>query len=89
MATLGLFVDILAAEAGNLCLRVLATGGVYLGGGIPPRILAALDRRRFMRAFSDKGRLSHLLKKVPVYVIINPRAPLLGAVAYGLEEQRS
>jgi glucokinase len=83
--TLRTFVSILSAEAGNLALKTLATGGVYLGGGIPPRILPALDRAAFMRAFCNKGRFDELLARVPVYVILNPRAPLLGAAAYGLE----
>jgi glucokinase len=83
--TLRTFVSILGAEAGNLALKTLATGGVYLGGGIPPRILPALDRAVFMRAFLSKGRFEEFLARVPVYVILNPRAPLLGAAAYGLE----
>ncbi|MDB5399865.1 MAG: glk, partial [Rhodopila sp.] len=68
-ATLDLFVSILGAEAGNLALKVLATGGVYLGGGIPPRILSRLDDGRLMRAFVSKGRFADLLAKVPVKVI--------------------
>jgi glucokinase len=84
-ATLRIFVSILGAEAGNLALKTLATGGVYLGGGIPPRILPALDRAVFMRAFCKKGRFEELLTDVPVYVILNSQTPLLGAAAYGLE----
>jgi glucokinase len=83
--TLRTFVSILGAEAGNLALKTLATGGIYLGGGIPPRILPALDRAVFRHAFCNKGRFEELLARVPVYVILNPRAPLLGAAAYGLE----
>lgn len=83
--TLRTFVSILGAEAGNLALKTLATGGVYLGGGIPPRILPALDRSNFMRAFCDKGRFRELMTHIPVRVILNSRAPLMGAAAYGLE----
>ena len=83
--TLRTFVSILGAEAGNLALKTLATGGVYLAGGIPPRILPALDEGVFMRAFCDKGRFEDMMVSVPVYVICNPKAPLLGAAAYGLE----
>jgi len=81
--TLEVFVSILGAEAGNMALRVLATGGVYLGGGIPTRLLAALDSDNFRKAFCNKGRLSGLLEQVPVYVISNPKIALLGAAAYG------
>ncbi|MFQ5796624.1 MAG: glucokinase [Candidatus Bipolaricaulia bacterium] len=86
-ATLNLFVSILGAEAGNLALKVLATGGVYLGGGIPPRILSALKGERFMEAFRHKGRLSDLLDRMPVHVILNPKVALLGAACHGLELQ--
>jgi glucokinase len=84
-ATLELFVSVLGAEAGNVALKVLATGGIYLGGGIPPRILPALKEEGFMQAFLNKGRLAHFLKKVPVYVILNPNLALIGAAFYGLE----
>ncbi len=81
-AALGMFVSILGAEAGNLALKVLATGGVYLAGGIPPRILPALEDGRFMDAFRRKGRMSDLLRRMPVHVIVHPGTALLGA-AYG------
>jgi glucokinase len=84
-ATLDTFVSILGAEAGNLALKVLATGGVYLGGGIPPRILPALEQGRFMGTFQRKGRFSDLLARVPVHVILNAKVALLGAACYGLE----
>lgn len=85
VATLNTFVSILGAEAGNLALKVLATGGVYLGGGIPPRILPALEDGQFMQAFCRKGRMSDLLSSIPVHVILNPKVALLGAACYGLE----
>jgi glucokinase len=75
------FVGILGAVAGNLALTGLATGGVYLGGGIPPKILPALRAEVFMKAFTDKGRFESLLKKIPVRVILNDRAAMLGAAA--------
>ncbi|MEP7228060.1 MAG: glucokinase [Gemmatimonadales bacterium] len=83
-AAIELFVSILGAEAGNLALKVLATGGVYLAGGIPSRILPALGDGRFMRAFVAKGRLGAVLTRVPVYVVAL-RAALLGAALRGLE----
>ena len=85
MATLNMFVSILGAEAGNLALKVLATGGVYVGGGIPPRILQALEDGRFMEAFVRKGRMSVHLARMPVRIILNPKAGLLGAACRGLE----
>jgi len=85
--TVEVFISVMAAEAANLALKVLARGGVYLGGGIPPRILPALDRGRFMRAFTHKGRMSELLASMPVHVIINPKAGLFGSARLGFEEQ--
>jgi glucokinase len=83
-AALQMFVAILAAEAGNLALKVLATGGVYLAGGIPPRLLPLLEDGRFMKAFWNKGKLTPVLQDMPVHVIIS-RAALLGAVFYGFD----
>lgn len=80
-AALDMFVSILGAEAGNLALKVLATGGVYLGGGIPPRILPALRQPGFLESFQNKGRLSSPLADMPVHVILNSRAALFGAAA--------
>jgi glucokinase len=84
VATLDIFVSILGAEAGNMALTVMASGGVYLGGGIPPRILSVLEQEQFMAAFRNKGRFSELLRSIPVHVILNPKAALLGAACYGL-----
>ncbi len=84
-ATLDIFVAVLGAEAGNLALKVLATGGIYIGGGIPPRILPSLEQGRFMQTFLRTGRMSELLTRMPVHVILNPQAPLLGAARFGLE----
>ena len=77
--TLDLFVALYGAEAGNLALRALATGGVYLGGGIAPKIIDRLRGPLFMRAFTAKGRLSPLLETIPVRVILNEYTALLGA----------
>ena len=76
---LDLFVSLYGAEAGNVSLRVLATGGVYLGGGIAPKIIERLKEPGFMMAFCSKGRLSPLLENIPVRVILNDRTALLGA----------
>jgi glucokinase len=79
---LDLFVSVYGAQAGNLALTVLATGGVYLGGGIAPKILPKLKEPGFMNAFTAKGRLSLLLREVPVRVIMNPKTALLGAARH-------
>jgi glucokinase len=78
-AALNIFAAILGAEAGNLALKVMAVGGVFLGGGIPPRILPVLQSGSFMEAFRRKGRMSRLMDAIPVHVILNPKAALLGA----------
>jgi glucokinase len=76
---LEIFVDAYGAEAGNLALRSLATGGVFVGGGIAPKILAALGDGRFMRTFVAKPPHVPLLTTMPVHVIVNAHAALLGA----------
>ena len=83
---LEMFVSTLAREAGNIAMTVMATGGVYLGGGLPPRILPLLEGGRFMRPFADKGRTSEILGRMPVHVITNPAAALLGAASRGLDQ---
>lgn len=84
-ATVQLFVDILAEEASNMALKVLATGGVYLGGGIPPRLLNLLQTDRFISEFADKGRFTDLLLGMPIQVICNPQTALLGAAWAGMD----
>jgi glucokinase len=84
--TVEMFIDILASEGGNLALKTMATGGIYLGGGIPPRIVPQLRASNFMVTFSDKGRFDKMLAKVPVHVIVHPGAALLGAACDVLEE---
>lgn len=86
-ATLNMFVSILGAEAGNLVLRMMASGGIYIGGGIPPRIIPTLQRGPFMEAFRHKGRMSMLMDEIPVSMILNHRAALMGAARYGLWSQ--
>lgn len=85
---LDLFASVLGAEAGNLALRALATGGVYLGGGIAPRILPWLARPPFLAAFLAKGRLRSFLEDVAVHVILDDRAALLGAARRATEGVR-
>jgi glucokinase len=82
--TVDTFISILAAEAGNIALKVLATGGIYLAGGVPLHMLAALKGPRFMESFKRKGRFVELMKQIPVHIVLT-RAALLGAAVYGLE----
>ena len=86
-ATIEVMVSILASEAGNLALKVLATGGIYLAGGVALHLLPILQEPRFMRAFTRKGRFEDLMKRIPVHVITT-RAALVGAASYGLESLR-
>lgn len=86
---LELFVALYGAEAGNLALKVMATGGVYIGGGIAPKIISKLKESVFMNAFTAKGRMSPMLQDIPVRVIMNPKTALLGAALHaslGLKE---
>jgi glucokinase len=80
--TLEIFVEAYGAEAGNVALRSVATGGVFIGGGIAPKILPALTSGAFMRAFVAKWPLDAMLKTMPVKIILNPNAALLGAAVF-------
>lgn len=81
---LEIFVSLYGAEAGNLALKVLATGGVVLGGGIAPKIISKLKEPEFLNAFTAKGRMRHLLQDIPVRVIMNPKTALLGAARHAV-----
>jgi glucokinase len=80
--TLDLFISLYGAEAGNLALKIMATGGVFVGGGIAPRILQKMRGGAFMEAFRAKGRMRPLLESMPVRVVLNERAALLGAARW-------
>jgi len=84
LRTIELFASILAGEAGNLALKVLATGGVYIAGGVALHLLEALRDPRFLQSFKNKGRFAELMGRLPIHVITT-RAALVGAAAYGLE----
>src|SRR3984957_4381186 len=82
---LDLWISIDGAETGNMALKVLASGGVFLAGGIAPKILPKLAGPLFMQAFLSKGRMQPLLESIPVRVITNEKTGLLGAARYGAE----
>jgi glucokinase len=77
-----LFVTYYGAEAGNLALKVMSAGGVFIGGGIAPRILARLEKPDFLNSFFTDGRMKPLLQSMPVRVVLNPDTALLGAAHY-------
>jgi glucokinase len=84
VATIDLFVSILAAEAGNLAVKVLATGGVYLAGGVAVHTLQVIKQPAFLQRFKRKGRFAELMGRIPIHVVVTP-AGLAGAAAFGLE----
>lgn len=76
------FAELYGSEAGNLALKSFATGGLYIGGGIGPKIRSALESGEFLQAFVAKGRFKGFLSRIPVKLALNPRTPLLGALHY-------
>lgn len=86
---LSIFVEVYGAEAGNLALRGVATSGVYIGGGMAPKILPLLHDGRFLESFRAKGVMSPLVARMPVKVILNPEAGLVGASIYARELLRA
>jgi glucokinase len=85
---LEMFVSIYGAVAGNLALQIMARGGIYIGGGIAPKILPLLKSDLFLEAFRDKGKFRDFMEQIPVKVVINKRAPLLGAAYFALGENK-
>ena len=86
--TVEIFASILAAESGNMALRLVAKGGVYLAGGIPSRLLDVIGRRHFMDIFLNKGRMASLLSDIPVHVVTNQKCVAIGAAAAALSIAR-
>lgn len=80
--TLELFVKLYGSEAGNLALKIMATGGLYVGGGIAPKIAKWMARPTFLEEFRDKGRMRAVLEAMPVYVVLNDQTALLGAARH-------
>jgi glucokinase len=84
---LELFVSVYGAEAGNLALKILATGGVYVGGGIAPKILRKIQEGEFVRSFVMKGRYEGLMRQMPVWVILNDRIAIIGAAHHAVMDR--
>lgn len=84
MESLETFVSLYGAEAGNLSLKLLSTGGVYIGGGIAPKILPKMQSGGFMKAFTHKGRFANLLNRMPVFVVLNDKTAIYGAAHYAM-----
>jgi glucokinase len=87
-ATIDMFVSIFASEAANLAVKVLATGGIYLAGGVSVHMLAALQRPAFMQSFKHKGRFAELMARIPIHVVLSLPG-LTGAAACGLAESKN
>jgi glucokinase len=81
-----LFIHLYGVEAGNHALKIMATGGVYIGGGIAPKILDKLKGPAFMQAFQSKGRMESLMRDMPVKVILNERTALYGPAVFAAGE---
>lgn len=84
--TMELFIEAYAAEAGNLALKLLPYGGLYIAGGIAAKNLAWMKSDHFLQIFKDKGRVSSILDAVPIHVILNPEVGLIGSIMYGLNQ---
>jgi len=83
-----IFIENYGAAAGNLALKALSTGGLYIGGGIAPKLITYFTNGAFMQAFSDKGRFSEVMRNIPVKLIIEPKTALLGAASYAMKQTR-
>ncbi len=85
--TMEIFIEAYGSETGNLALKLLSYGGIYIAGGIAAKILPLMQDGRFINAFKDKGRVSPLIESVPVHIVLNPQVGLVGSVLYGLQNQ--
>jgi glucokinase len=85
--TMEIFIEAYGAETGNLALKLLPYGGIYITGGIAAKILPLMQDSRFLKAFKEKGRVSSLIYEIPVHIVLNPQVGLVGSVLYGLQHQ--
>jgi glucokinase len=86
--TLDLFMELYGAQAGNFALSVLATGGIYLGGGIAPRLADAIPKSRFVERFDEKGRLREVVAQIPIRIVLDDKAALKGAALHAAQHSR-
>lgn len=85
LKTMEIFVEAYGAETGNLALKFLPYGGIYIAGGIAAKILPLMKEKRFLLAFQEKGRMSPLLNKIPLHIVLNPQVGLIGSILYALQ----
>lgn len=85
--TMDVFIEAYGAETGNLALKLLSYGGIYIAGGIAAKILTLMQDGRFLQTFKDKGRVSSLIEKIPVHIVLSPQVGLVGSVLYALQHQ--
>jgi glucokinase len=85
--TMDVFIRAYGAETGNLALKLLSYGGIYIAGGIAAKILPLMQDGRFLETFRDKGRVGNLIEKIPVHIVLNPQVGLVGSVLYALQHQ--
>lgn len=85
--TMDVFIEAYGAETGNLALKLLSYGGIYIAGGIAAKILTLMQDGRFLQTFKDKGRVSTLIEKIPVHIVLSPQVGLVGSVLYALQHQ--
>ena len=85
--TMDIFIEAYGAETGNLALKLLSYGGIYIAGGIAAKILPLMQDGRFLNTFKDKGRVSTLIEAIPVHIVLNPQVGLVGSVLYGLQHR--
>jgi glucokinase len=83
--TMEIFVEAYGAETGNMALKLLSYGGIYIAGGIAAKILPLMQDGRFLKTFKDKGRVSQLIDKIPVHIVLTPQVGLVGSVLYALQ----
>jgi glucokinase len=81
--TMQMFTEAYAAEVGNLALKLIPNGGLYIAGGIAPKILPLLQDEKFLRILKNKGRVSGVLEDIPIHVVLNPEVGLIGAMLHG------
>ena len=85
--TMEIFLEAYGAETGNLALKLLSYGGIYIAGGIAAKVLPLMQDGRFLNTFKDKGRVSALIEEIPVHIVLNPQVGLVGSVLYALQHR--